>query len=120
MKPAAVTKTAAGSLEVKFEFTALSGGKLTGTGKFQTIEVDQLFTAIGQTLASGDAIGSIAVENGRIAVDDGFQDFKSVCLGRGRLCGRRRRPDSHRRGAGARRGRIHPCGADRLNDAQGR
>ena len=73
MKPAEVTKTSAGSLEVKLEFTALSGGKLTGTGKFQTIEVDQLFTAIGQTLASGDAIGSIAVENGRIAVDEDFR-----------------------------------------------
>ena len=73
MKPAAVTKTDTGSLEVKLEFTALSGGKLAGTGKFQTIEVDQLFTAIGQTLASGDAIGSISVENGRIAVDDGFR-----------------------------------------------
>ena len=70
MKPAAVTKTASGSLEVKMEFTALSGGKLAGTGKFQTFEVDQLFTAIGQTLASGDEIGSIAVENGRIRVDD--------------------------------------------------
>ena len=82
MKPA-VTKTDGGSLEVKLEFTALSGGKLAGTGKFQTIEVDQLFTAMGQTLASGDAIGSITVENGRIAVDDDFRDLKSVGLGRG-------------------------------------
>jgi len=78
MKPAAVTKTDSGSLEVKLEFTALSGGKLAGTGKFQTIEVDQLFTAIGQTLASGDAIGSIAVENGRIAVDGDFRTSNSL------------------------------------------
>ena len=70
MQPAAVTKTARGSLEVKMEFTAMSGGKLAGTGKFQTFEVDQLFTAIGQTLSSGDEIGSIAVEGGRIRVDD--------------------------------------------------
>ncbi len=73
MKPVQVTKTESGSLEVKMEFTALSGGKLEGTGKFQTIEVDQLFTAIGQTLASGDAISSIAVEGGRISVDTEFR-----------------------------------------------
>ena len=35
--------------------------------------MDQLFTAIGQTLASGDAISSIAVEDGRISVDDEFR-----------------------------------------------
>ena len=52
------------------EFTTLSDGKLVGTGKFQTFEVDQLFTAIGQTLSSGDEIGSIAVEHGRIRVDE--------------------------------------------------
>ena len=73
MMPVEVTKTGSGALEVKMEFTKLSGGKLKGTGKFQTIEVDQLVTAIGQTLASGDAIGSIAVEGGRISVDDEFR-----------------------------------------------
>ena len=70
MKPVEVTKTDSGSLLVKMEYTTLSGGKLAGTGKFQTLEVDQLFTAIGQTLASGEEIGSIAVENGRIRVDE--------------------------------------------------
>ena len=73
MQPSAVTKTASGSLAVKMEFTAMSGGKLAGTGKFQTFEVDQLFTAIGQTLASGDEIGSIVVEKGRIQVNDELQ-----------------------------------------------
>jgi len=73
MKPAEVTKSETGSLLVKMEFTSLSGGKLAGTGKFQTFEVDQLFTAIGQTLASVDAIDGIAVENGRIQVDEGFR-----------------------------------------------
>ncbi|MEC7587452.1 MAG: NAD(P)-dependent oxidoreductase, partial [Pseudomonadota bacterium] len=73
MMPVEVTKTGSGALEVKMEFTELLAGKLKGTGKFQTIEVDQLFTAIGQTLASGDAIGSIAVEGGRISVDDEFR-----------------------------------------------
>jgi dihydroorotate dehydrogenase len=55
------------------EFTTLVDGRLAGTGKFETVEVDQLFTAIGQTLAAGDAIGSIAVEHGRIRVDDTFK-----------------------------------------------
>jgi len=73
MQPAEVTRNAAGSLDVKMEFTAMSDGKFAGTGKFQTFEVDQLFTAIGQTLASGDEIGSIAVERGRIQVDGNFR-----------------------------------------------
>ena len=51
----------------------MTDGKLAGTGKFETVEVDQLFTAIGQTLAAGDAIGSIAVERGRIRVDETFR-----------------------------------------------
>jgi glutamate synthase (NADPH/NADH) small chain len=73
MQPVEVTKSGSGSLNVKMEFTTLSEGKLTGTGKFETVEVDQLFTAIGQTLAAGEAIGSIAVEHGRIRVDETFR-----------------------------------------------
>ena len=73
MQPVEVTQTGSGSLNVKMEFTTLVDGRLAGTGKFETVEVDQLFTAIGQTLAAGDAIGSIAVEHGRIRVDDTFK-----------------------------------------------
>ena len=73
MKPVEVTKTDSGSLLVKMEYTTLSGGKLAGTGKFQTFEVDQLFKAIGQTLEAGDALAGLTLEQGRIKVDESFR-----------------------------------------------
>jgi dihydropyrimidine dehydrogenase (NAD+) subunit PreT len=73
MQPVAVTKSDSGSLLVKMEYTSLSGGKLAGTGKFQTFEVDQLFTAIGQTLDAGGALAGITLEKGRIKVDEAFR-----------------------------------------------
>ncbi|MEK9959963.1 MAG: NAD(P)-dependent oxidoreductase [Rhodobiaceae bacterium] len=73
MKPVEVTKTDSGSLLVKMEYTALSNGRLAGTGKFQTFEVDQLFKAIGQTLETGDALAGITLEQGRIKVDASFR-----------------------------------------------
>ncbi|MEK9854742.1 MAG: NAD(P)-dependent oxidoreductase [Rhodobiaceae bacterium] len=73
MKPVEVTKTDSGSLLVKMEYTALSDGRLAGTGKFQTFEVDQLFKAIGQTLETGDALAGITLEQGRIKVDASFR-----------------------------------------------
>ena len=73
MQPVEVTKTDSGSLLVRMEYTGLSGGKLAGTGKFRTFEVDQLFKAIGQTLEAGDALAGVALEKGRIKVDDAFR-----------------------------------------------
>jgi glutamate synthase (NADPH/NADH) small chain len=73
MKPVEVTKTDSGSLLVKMEYTGLDGGRLAGTGKFQTFEVDQLFKAIGQTLEAGDALAGITLEQGRIKVDASFR-----------------------------------------------
>ena len=73
MQPVAVTKTDSGSLHVKMEYTGLSGGKLAGTGKFQTFEVDQLFKAIGQTMQAGDTLSGIALEQGRIKIDEAFR-----------------------------------------------
>ncbi len=73
MKPVEVTKSDSGSLHVKMEYTSLSGGKLTGTGKFQTFEVDQLFKAIGQTLEAGEALSGITLDQGRIKIDDTFR-----------------------------------------------
>lgn len=40
MRPAKIIRTRTGSLMAKLEFTSLSGGKLVGTGKFQTFETD--------------------------------------------------------------------------------
>ena len=73
MKPVEVTKTDSGNLHVKMEYTSLSGGRLTGTGKFQAFEVDQLFKAIGQTLEAGDALSGITLEQGRIKIDEAFR-----------------------------------------------
>ena len=73
MQPVEVTKSDSGSLLVKMEFTGLSGGRLTGTGKFQTFEVDQLFKAIGQTLETDDALAGLTLEKGRIRVDGAFR-----------------------------------------------
>ncbi len=73
MKPVEVTRSDSGSLFVKMEYTGLSGGRLAGTGKFQTFEVDQLFKAIGQTLEAGDALAGITLEKGRIKVDESFR-----------------------------------------------
>ena len=73
MKPVEVTRSDSGSLFVKMEYTGLSGGRLAGTGKFQTFEVDQLFKAIGQTLEAGDALAGITLEQGRIKVDASFR-----------------------------------------------
>jgi glutamate synthase (NADPH/NADH) small chain len=73
MKPVEVTRSDSGSLFVKMEYTGLSGGRLAGTGKFQTFEVDQLFKAIGQTLEAGDALAGITLEKGRIKVDASFR-----------------------------------------------
>jgi glutamate synthase (NADPH/NADH) small chain len=73
IKPVEVTKSDSGSLHVKMEYTALSDGKLAGTGKFQTFEVDQLFTAIGQTLEAGGALTGITLDKGRIKVDDALR-----------------------------------------------
>jgi dihydropyrimidine dehydrogenase (NAD+) subunit PreT len=73
MQPVEVTRSDSGSLLVKMEYTGLSDGKLTGSGKFQTFEVDQLFKAIGQTLEAGDALTGITLEKGRIKIDDSFR-----------------------------------------------
>lgn len=73
IKPVEVTKSDSGSLHVKMEYTGLSYGKLAGTGKFQTFEVDQLFTAIGQTLEAGGALTGITLDKGRIKVDDALR-----------------------------------------------
>ena len=73
MQPVEVTKSETGSLLVKMEYTAMTGDRLAGTGKFQTFEVDQLFKAIGQTLEASDALAGLTLERGRIRVDDTFR-----------------------------------------------
>ncbi len=56
----------------QFEYTALKGGKLVGTGEIICIPCDQVFTAIGQTLLTAHlGKAGLAMEKGRIKVDAG-------------------------------------------------
>jgi glutamate synthase (NADPH/NADH) small chain len=53
---------------VEFEYTQLGAdGRLAGTGEKFTLECDQLFKAIGQTLALPES--GLKTEKGKIAVD---------------------------------------------------
>ncbi len=57
---------------IELEYTALSGGKLAGTGETVRIVADQVFKAIGQSFEPAAFNGSgaaIAMEAGRIKVD---------------------------------------------------
>ncbi|MFD1745763.1 NAD(P)-dependent oxidoreductase [Rhizobium helianthi] len=54
---------------IELEYTALRDGHLVGTGETGVIAADQIFKAIGQSFkASG--LGSLAMEKGRIVVDE--------------------------------------------------
>ncbi len=58
---------------LELEYTAMKGGKLVGTGETIRLAADQVFKAIGQTFEPAVLNGSgasIAMQNGRIAVDD--------------------------------------------------
>ncbi|MCT8996826.1 NAD(P)-dependent oxidoreductase [Chelativorans intermedius] len=57
---------------IELEYTALSEGRLTGTGETLTLKADQVFKAIGQTFEPAALNGSgetVALEGGRIRVD---------------------------------------------------
>ena len=52
------------------EYTEQNDGKLQGTGDFLTLEVDQLFRAIGQRLDGDDALVKLNLAKGRIKIDE--------------------------------------------------
>ncbi|MCT7374946.1 NAD(P)-dependent oxidoreductase [Chelativorans salis] len=57
---------------IEVEYTALSDGRLTGTGETLTLKADQVFKAIGQTFEPAALNGSgegLALDRGRIKVD---------------------------------------------------
>lgn len=54
---------------IELEYTHLENGKLTGLGHTMTLEVDQIFKAIGQTFED-DFTAGIDLENGRIKVSE--------------------------------------------------
>jgi len=58
---------------VRFERTALEGGRLAATGVRFELTADTVFKAIGQTLDAnllGESAGDLDVDNGRIVVSD--------------------------------------------------
>ncbi|MEK6580120.1 MAG: FAD-dependent oxidoreductase, partial [Bdellovibrionota bacterium] len=61
---------------VEFEYTEMrSGGKLAGTGKTFTLNADQVFKAIGQSLETGSVTGKLFPETvgGKIQVNADFE-----------------------------------------------
>ena len=57
--------------EVEFEYMEDAGGGLTPTGETFRVPADMVLKAIGQAL--GDEAGPLAIENGRVAVDEAFR-----------------------------------------------
>ncbi|MCR4268212.1 NAD(P)-dependent oxidoreductase [Nitratireductor sp. ZSWI3] len=70
---------------IELEYTALSNGRLTGTGETLTLKADQVFKAIGQSFMAGVLNGnsaSVALEGGRIRVDgEGRTSMSKVWAG---------------------------------------
>lgn len=76
LQPVEVKSEAGAVSGIELEYTEVSGGKLTGTGKTMILPADQIFAAIGQKLSPSDLNGShasIDLENGRIKVDGEFK-----------------------------------------------
>jgi glutamate synthase (NADPH/NADH) small chain len=72
-RPVGLTDVAGRVTGIAFEYTREEGGRLVGTGETFTLEADMVFKAIGQTFdgeALDGAIAGVALENGRITVDD--------------------------------------------------
>jgi len=68
-KPVRVQSEAGRLTGVEFEYTAEDQGALVGTGERFAIRADMLLKAIGQAFRP-DGLGAIAMEGGRIAVDE--------------------------------------------------
>jgi glutamate synthase (NADPH/NADH) small chain len=70
---------------IEFEYTALTGDKLAGTGETLTLTADQVFKAIGQSFVPAALNGSsaaIELEAGRIKVDaEGRTSLANVWAG---------------------------------------
>ncbi|MFZ1775404.1 MAG: NAD(P)-dependent oxidoreductase [Rhizobiaceae bacterium] len=66
VQPKKVLAKGGKAIGVELEYTAMKGGKLSGTGETVTLAADQVFRAIGQTLAS---IAGLDLDGGRIKAD---------------------------------------------------
>lgn len=69
-KPVTVTGADGKATGIRFEYTTMKDGRLTGTGETFDLPADQIFKAIGQTFVDdGISSGGITLESGRIRVD---------------------------------------------------
>ena len=66
VQPKAVLNDGA-STQIELEYTAVTNGKLAGTGETLSLNADQVFSAIGQTLTTD---GGLVLEGGKIAVSE--------------------------------------------------
>jgi len=71
LQPVSIAKDKNGVSAVTLEYTKINGGKLGGTGDTITLQVDQVFRAIGQCLAEDGALAALEIERGRIKIDAG-------------------------------------------------
>ncbi|MBO6509569.1 MAG: FAD-dependent oxidoreductase, partial [Roseibium sp.] len=55
---------------IELERTAEEDGRLVGTGSVVTLPADMVFKAVGQTLVQSDLGDGVALEKGRIVVDE--------------------------------------------------
>jgi glutamate synthase (NADPH/NADH) small chain len=69
VQPKTIETDADGVSAVTLEYTENRDGRLVGTGDMITLQVDQLFRAIGQQLADDEALASLSMEAGRIRVN---------------------------------------------------
>ncbi|MEE9314697.1 MAG: NAD(P)-dependent oxidoreductase [Rhizobiaceae bacterium] len=76
-------KTSNGKLSgIELEYTALSKGKLSGTGETITLKADQVFSAIGQSLITDELGASIQLAKGRIKTkEDGRTSVAGIWAG---------------------------------------
>lgn len=77
VKPVKIVEQGGHAQAIELEYTETDAqGKLKGTGRFLTLPADQIFKAIGQTLAHqslGSGKSAPEIKNGKIAVNEAFE-----------------------------------------------
>jgi glutamate synthase (NADPH/NADH) small chain len=71
LMPVAIESRDGAVTAITFEQTRSEDGRIVGTGTRETLPADQILVAIGQALEPDHVLNTgLAIENGRIAVDD--------------------------------------------------
>ncbi|TCL74517.1 NAD(P)-dependent oxidoreductase [Rhizobium sp. BK251] len=81
MAPKSIISDAGKVAGLEVEYTAITDGKLAGTGETGVIAADQIFKAIGQTF-DGSVLGGLKLSSGRIVIDgEGHTSLERVWAG---------------------------------------